>query len=744
MRAIVLLIYTFLTVANVSAQQDKNGAITICWDTSLSMLDRDIEKDFSILDGLFKNTSEVNVQLLYFNIDVEEKQWKIKDADWSELKVALQEVQYDGASIYASLKEKIKNSRVLIFTDGNKLLKNDQLSIPEKSVIVNSSMSGNSKYLERLALINRGRLVDVVSNSSEVASKKEESSSSENSNGFLKGTVYIDNNPAPNAKVTVKGISDSFLTNESGDFSIKAEVGDTLLVTSRVNSTLKIVPIEVMSHINVFLESNLVSLDEVVVIEKQIEKDELINTGYGMKSKESLGYAVATIGSDEISELDFTADNAISNKISGVKVDGKGSEGVEGGLAKTEIRGRNSLHMDPNALIVLDGIPINRSNSQLNVMTEGGSYDTTVKNFSFIDPSNIEKITVLKGLAATNNWGSAGANGVILITSKTIGSSSEKTKIVDQARLKNNIYEENDGAKANKKSGIAKALESSKSLCEAYMTYLEMRDLNRKNVTFYLDVFSYFKSRDQKTASRIISNLWEDNPEKIAVLKLTAMAFAAVKDYKNAFRINEELILQEASNVNAHLNKAIALRETAKYQDALKEFLAMKEGGTYFSLDASKISKTLMREIKNIVFKNKSEMNTSNLKPVYLNNIKYKVRLVFEWNQPGAEFELQFVNPQKRFFDWKHTNSEDQELLKNEIAKNYAIEEFEFNGGDVVGEWIINVKSKEDFSKSAKGPLVIKTTIYQNFGLPSQTKQEVLSYVSDKGEKKNITKLQVN
>ena len=339
MRAIVVLIYAFFTVASITAQQDKNGAVTICWDTSLSMADRDIEKDFSILDGLFKGTSEVNVQLLYFNIDVEEKQWKIKDADWSELKGELQEVQYDGASVYATLKEKIKNSRVLIFTDGNKLLKNDQLSIPDKTVIVNSSMSGNSKYLERLALINRGRLIDVASTSNASAREEEASSSSEKSNGLLKGTVYIDNNPAPNAKVAVKGISDSFITNESGNFSIQAEVGDTLLVTSRANSTLKIIPIEVMSHVNVFLESNLVSLDEVVVIEEKIEKGKLIDSGYGVRSKESLGYAVATIGSDQISELDFTADNAISNKISGVKVDGKGSEGVKVVWQKQKLEG---------------------------------------------------------------------------------------------------------------------------------------------------------------------------------------------------------------------------------------------------------------------------------------------------------------------------------------------------------------------------------------------------------------------
>jgi len=724
----------------IFSQEDKNEPVTICWDTSLSMSERDLDKDFSVLESFFKNTSDVKVQLLYFNIAVEEKQFAIKDGMWSELKDELRTVIYDGASIYSILKGRMKNQKVLVFTDGNKLLKNDQLVLPDKSVVINSSLGGNSKYLERLVLINRARLIDVVANNTETNGKDSVIEKKENSNGLLKGTVYIDNNPAANAKVTVKGISDSFLTDIAGNFTIQAEVGDTLLVTSRVNKTLKIIPVEMMTHINVFLESDLVSLDEVVVIEKQIEKGELINTGFSTRSKESLGYAVATIGADEISELDFTADNAISNKVSGVKVDGKGSEGVEGGLAKTEIRGRNSLYMDSNALVVIDGIPINRSGNDLNLMS--GSFGTTVKNFSFIDPSNIEKITVLKGLAATNTWGSAGANGVILITSKTRSGTLANTEIVDQARLKNNIYEENEGA--NSKSGTLKALEMSKSADEAYLIYTNMRDLNRQNVVFYLEAFNYFKSIDQKMASRVISNLWEGNSENIEILKLTAMAFSAVGDYQNAQRVNEELIQRTPSSVNAHLNKALALRETNKPKEALKELLAMKNGDTYFSLDASKISKTLYREIKNVVFENKGKINTTNLDPNYLNNIKYKVRLVFEWNHPGAEFELQFVNPQKRFFDWKHTNTEDQNRIKNEIAKNYTLEEFEFNGGDVAGEWIINVKSHENFSQSATSPLIIKTTIYQDFGQVSQKKQEILTYLSDIDEKKNIAKLQVN
>ncbi len=160
-------------------------------------------------------------------------------------------------------------------------------------------------------------------------------------------------------------------------------------------------------------------------------------------------------------------------------------------------------------------------------------------------------------------------------------------------------------------------------------------------------------------------------------------------------------------------------------------------------MNAVGISKTLDREIKNLIFKHNGELNTSNIDTKYLNNLKYKVRLVFEWNQPGAEFELQFVNPQKRFFNWAHTNSEIRERIEDEIKNNYRIEEYEFYG-DVAGEWIINAKYLGEIKKGNEIPLVLKCTIFKDFGYPSQAKEEVLVHFSNTDEKKNIKTLSIN
>jgi uncharacterized protein YfaP (DUF2135 family) len=115
---------------------------------------------------------------------------------------------------------------------------------------------------------------------------------------------------------------------------------------------------------------------------------------------------------------------------------------------------------------------------------------------------------------------------------------------------------------------------------------------------------------------------------------------------------------------------------------------------------------------------------------------------VFEWNHPGAEFELQFVNPQNRFFNWKHTNGELGERMQNEIQHNYRVEEFEFSG-DVQGKWVFNAESLEDFSSKTNVPLILKCSIYTNFGYVDQRKEQVLVHFTKAGEKRMIKTLVV-
>jgi len=121
-----------------------------------------------------------------------------------------------------------------------------------------------------------------------------------------------------------------------------------------------------------------------------------------------------------------------------------------------------------------------------------------------------------------------------------------------------------------------------------------------------------------------------------------------------------------------------------------------------------------------LLAKHRSKINFANIHADYLKaDFKYDMRIVFEWNDPSTEFELQFVNPQKKFFKWSHTRFENKERLLDEIKNGYHIEEFIIDDY-VSGEWIINI---ECLSKADElNPTYLKYTVYRNYGLANETK----------------------
>jgi len=742
MKKYVLVTICILLTLSVCSQELNSGT-TICWDVSSSMDDRDLQKDFSVLEKVFQKTQNQQVQLLLFGIKLEEKNYNISNGDWSTLKQDLQNTIYDGGTIYSILKDKIKNSNVYVFTDGRKSLNNDVLVLPQKSFLINSNVNRDAKFLERTALLNKSRMMDFAAilpeNVKQLQNKNEEKRIEQKPE--IKGTVFINNEPAADVKISLKGLPDSFLSNAEGVFSVPATVGDTLVLTSRNSRTIKTIPVEFMSHLNVFMSSNTVELDEVIVMEEKLKKAEMINTGFGLQRKESIGYVISEVDEKDISEISTTIGDAINTKVPGLQIPGQNPwERSTGGLGAAKIRGSGTINMNTNALVVVNGVPMQRSETN----RSGAAYVTSNVNMDYIDPSNIANIKVLKGLAATNLYGSEGRGGVILITTKTAAiSKSQKGKPQDQALLKNNVYSDSQSAFESDLSLITNALNKSKTVTDAYETYLTLKNLNQANISFYLDAFDYFKTKDALLAGKIISNLLEWNSDSVEVLRIISSAMTSIGDYENVILINEEILKVMPTDVNAYFNKAISLNELGQHQEALKELQALQKGNSHSSVDASAISKTLKRQIKNLISRNKNKLNLANVEADALNNVKYKARFVFEWNLPAAEFELQFVNPQKRFFNWEHTNSSLKSRIENEIDKNYRIEEYEFYG-DVQGKWIINAKYLGDAKVNNEVPLVVKCTIFKNFGYPNQSKEDIFAYFTKFNEKKNLKTLIIN
>ena len=207
------------------------------------------------------------------------------------------------------------------------------------------------------------------------------------------------------AKVTVVETGDTTTTDTSGNFTISANIGQTLSVSydGYANQIVKISS----ASISVKLQSkkDTTSIEEVTLV------------GYGSQKKSDLTGAVSQLKAENFKEgMNISVDNLMQGKIAGVRV--VQSSGEPGAGVNVSIRGIGSIRSGSTPLFVVDGVPL--SNDAVSAQSPNvGLGNAQAKNpLNFLNTSDIESITVLKDASAAAIYGARGSNGVVLVTTK--------------------------------------------------------------------------------------------------------------------------------------------------------------------------------------------------------------------------------------------------------------------------------------------------------------------------------------
>ncbi len=205
------------------------------------------------------------------------------------------------------------------------------------------------------------------------------------------------------ASVTIKGTSSGTVTDIDGNFSLSVPDG-AVLVVSYVGYATQEITVGSQTSIDVTMESDAEQLGEVVVI------------GYGTQSvKDATGAVTAVSSKDFNGGIISSPEQLIQGKTAGVQI--TSASGNPGDGIALRIRGTNSVRSNNNPLFVVDGVPLaggeTASSADVGLGTTG---DTNPLNF--LDPSDIESISILKDASAAAIYGSRGANGVVFITTK--------------------------------------------------------------------------------------------------------------------------------------------------------------------------------------------------------------------------------------------------------------------------------------------------------------------------------------
>jgi TonB-linked SusC/RagA family outer membrane protein len=235
-------------------------------------------------------------------------------------------------------------------------------------------------------------------------------------NRTINGTVtdQQDGTPIPGASVRIKSTHEGTQTNPAGKFTLSVPQDATIVFSFLGYQSVEL-KVGSSSEMNVSLYSLTKALNDLVVTSQGIKRE-----------KRTLGYSAPTVSNSELTQGENPSFlTSLTGRVAGVNI--TSTSNTPGSSTRIVLRGGSSITGNNQALIVVDGVPIDNSS------VVGGASSLTAVDFgnrgNDIDPNDIESVTVLKGPAAAALYGSRASNGALMITTKSGGNRAEKLEI---------------------------------------------------------------------------------------------------------------------------------------------------------------------------------------------------------------------------------------------------------------------------------------------------------------------------
>ena len=310
----------------------------------------------------------------------------------------------------------------------------------------------------------------------------------------------------PGVSIVVKGTTIGTISDANGNYSLLDIPDKAVLQFSFIGMKSQEIQVGESSMINIKLEEQSIGIDEVVAV------------GYGTMRKSDLTGSVVSVHADQISQtLSTTVEQSLSGRASGVQV--TQSEGAPGAGVKIRIRGNTSINAGNEPLYVIDGFPVESGG---NSVTAGGGISTT-SILATMNPNDIESIEVLKDASATAIYGSRGANGVILITTKSGANDRQNISFsaftgVSRLTKKLEVLKGNDYINYFNEAAVG-------TLTGNAMLDYAIRDENKKPI---LDYLTYNNDSIWKfgSADKFLEHDWQDEIFRTAVVNEYNLSFS--------------------------------------------------------------------------------------------------------------------------------------------------------------------------------------------------------------------------
>ena len=542
----------------------------------------------------------------------------------------------------------------------------------------------------------------------------------------ITGRVTDGKSPLSNVQIANLASGSKTTSDAEGQYQIMAEPRQELRYTYMGMDTVTIMVEDVTRILNVKMNPKVEELDEVTVSktilkgqkEMKLQYDSnpnIVKSAFGFIDKEASAFSMRILSEEELDPVP-NLNLVIQGRFAGVN-----SFCDERGNLIVSMRGPESISSPRRAVFDVDGMVLN-----------------TVSCFQFA--GNIKRMAFIPSLKATSLYGTIGLGGVVVINTKTgTITPGENNKPYDYAILRNNFVEEGDvieNVTEQTLPNYSKQLRQSNSVAEAKTTYNANRATYGNHPHFLLDSYAYFYEErgEESYADEIMERFVQVTDKNPVMLKALAYTLESENRYEKAHEINKKVYTLRPDYAQSFIDVANSYRNLGQPKSATTLYArhAYLQDEGMLPIDSMELGTIMKREMQNLFTLENSTLKIKNRKKA--KDDDFSTRLVFEWNDSEAEFDLQFVNPGNQYFNWKHTLTEMPERIQSEKRLGYSMADFLLDD-ELQGNWKVNATYHGNKQLT---PSYLKVTIYRNYGSKLQSKDIKVYRLGTKGANQHL------
>lgn len=710
--------------------------ITILWDASLSGLNRNIKKELNLLSNYFEKLNNVNVTLVTFsNIVQSEKQYKIKNGDWAEMRTNLENTIYDGGTQLGMLNlAKWPADEFLLFSDGHSTYNRSDIVFTKSPVYcINSSAKADFPSLVFITQTTRGVLIDLTQTQMTDA-RRQLLYEPYRFLGIKEEADVEESYPHLSAPVTksfsIAGISYS----PKKEITLLFGYGNKVTDERKVTLDFEKYAIDNINLSRIWAQKKIAELDirhdnNKETIEQLGKQLSIVTRNTSLMVLENItDYVQYEI--EPPAELRHEYDELIKQRSQlreqRIVAAGNKAEYFFNELVnwwKTDFKPIKNFSPKTDTINSVEASLQRRATSTTGALQgrAAGVYvrgDRSAESMQSTAESNKLSEVVVVAYGTQRKSTITGAS----------------TSIVYDAEEENKPDDANSSDKNPAGTFTLKAFTNDSSYVDAinkettvnrYEKYLSLRKKYIDMPVFYFNVACYFFNKNEKQiAVRILSNIAELDAENYELYKLLAYKLKQEKEYKAELAICRKVLQWRPMDPQSYRDLALALEDNGYYQQALDTLYTAITNNYAENINSmyNGIEETILPEINRLIALKKNDLNINNIPRKLIQSMPVDVRVVLNWNMNDTDIDLWITDPNKERCYYSHKTTAVGGRLSNDFTNGFGPEEFMLKKA-VKGKYKVEIDYFGDTQQKIAGPTTVMAEIFTNYGSPNEKRQ---------------------